>query len=144
VKTLIDATFANTFYQRHGSSAAIWFSIPRQNISAGHNDLSRARCSDQPELVDGIRSLQAVTGAIVDPFVAYLLVRGLKTFSIRIARRMPTRKRREFLAAHPRVSVVHYAGLPTHPQIRLRAPDARIWRVVRSRLPVTSRLRPGR
>jgi cystathionine gamma-synthase len=61
--------------------------------------------------------LQAVTGAIVDPFVAYLLVRGLKTFALRIARQNANAQAlAEFLAAHPRVSAVHYAGLPTHPQ----------------------------
>ena len=69
------------------------------------------------ELVDGIRSLQHVTGAIIDPLAAYLLVRGLKTFGLRIARQNENAQAlAEFLAAHRRVTAVHYAGLSSHPQ----------------------------
>jgi cystathionine gamma-synthase len=69
------------------------------------------------ELVDGIRSLQHITGAIIDPLAAYLLLRGLKTFGLRIARQNQNAQAlAEFLAAHPGVSAVHYAGLSTHPQ----------------------------
>src|SRR5262249_9866519 len=86
VKTLIDATFATPFNQR-----ALEFGIDLVLHSApkylgGHNDLLAGAVLGSAELVDGIRSLQAVTGAIVDPFVAYLLVRGLKTFALRIPR----------------------------------------------------------
>jgi cystathionine gamma-synthase len=69
------------------------------------------------DLVEGIRSLQAVTGAIIDPMAAYLLVRGLKTFALRIARQNANAQSlADFLAAHPKVVAVHYAGLSTHPQ----------------------------
>jgi cystathionine gamma-synthase len=69
------------------------------------------------ELVDGIRSLQHVTGAIVDPLAAYLLLRGLKTFALRVARQNANAQAlAEFLSAHPRVKAVHYAGLSCHPE----------------------------
>ena len=42
----------------------------------GHNDLLAGAVLGSEELVDGIRSLQHVTGAIIDPLAAYLLVRG--------------------------------------------------------------------
>jgi cystathionine gamma-synthase len=116
VKTLIDATFATPFNQaagiRHRSGAA--FGEP--NISAAQRP-ARGRGARISRTRGWDSGLQAVTGAIVDPFVAYLLVRGLKTFALRIARQNANAQAlAEFLAAHPRVSAVYYAGLPTHPQ----------------------------
>ena len=59
----------------------------------------------------------AVLGGVLDPFAAYLLVRGLKTFALRIARQNDNAQRlAEFLEAHPKVQRVHYAGLASHPQ----------------------------
>ncbi|PYM13050.1 MAG: cystathionine gamma-synthase, partial [Candidatus Rokuibacteriota bacterium] len=51
----------------------------------------------------------------VDPFAAYLLVRGLKTFALRMQRQNDNAQAiAEFLAAHPQISAVHYPGLATH------------------------------
>jgi cystathionine gamma-synthase len=59
--------------------------------------------------------MQGITGAIIDPFAAYLLVRGLKTFALRMERQNTNAQAvAEFLAGHPRVAAVHYPGLPTH------------------------------
>jgi cystathionine gamma-synthase len=117
VKTLIDATFATPFNQRPLEFGIDLVLHSATKYLGGHNDLLAGAVLGSTELVDGIRAFQAVTGAIVDPFVAYLLVRGLKTFALRIARQNANAQAlAEFLAAHPRVSAVHYAGLPTHPQ----------------------------
>lgn len=117
VKTLIDATFATPFNQRPLEFGIDLVMHSATKYLGGHNDLLAGAVLGSAELVDGIRGLQAVTGAVVDPFVAYLLVRGLKTFALRIARQNANAQAlAEFLAAHPRVSAVHYAGLPTHPQ----------------------------
>jgi cystathionine gamma-synthase len=68
-------------------------------------------------LIAGIRDLQGVTGAVVDPFAAYLLIRGLKTLALRVERQNANAMRiAEFLARHPKVERVHYPGLPTHPE----------------------------
>ena len=65
---------------------------------------------------DSAQALQATTGATVDPFAAYLFVRGLKTFALRMERQNTNAQAlAECLAAHPRVSAVHYAELPSHP-----------------------------
>jgi cystathionine gamma-synthase len=69
------------------------------------------------DIVDAVRGLQGVTGAVVSPFVAFLLVRGLKTFALRMERHNATAQAMaEFLAAHPRVERVYYAGLASHPE----------------------------
>ncbi len=71
--------------------------------------------------------MQGITGAIVDPFAAYLLIRGIKTFALRMERQNANAQAiAEFLAAHPRIAAVHYPGLPTPPRARRRqATDAR-------------------
>jgi len=117
VKTIIDATFATPFNQRPLEFGIDIVVHSATKYLAGHNDLLAGAVLGSVELVDGIRSLQAVTGAIIDPLAAYLLLRGLKTFALRIARQNANAQAlAEFLAAHPRVVAVHYAGLPTHPQ----------------------------
>ena len=116
VKTIIDATFATPFNQRPLEFGIDIVLHSATKYLAGHNDLLAGAVLGSAELVDGIRSLQAITGAIIDPLAAYLLVRGLKTFALRIARQNANAQAlAEFLACHPRVVAVHYAGLSTHP-----------------------------
>lgn len=117
VKTVIDATFATPYNQRPLEFGIDIVLHSATKYLGGHNDLLAGAVLGSADIVDAIRSLQAVTGAVADPFAAYLLVRGLKTFALRIARHNANAQAlAEFLAAHPRVLAVHYAGLPTHPQ----------------------------
>ena len=116
VKTIIDGTFATPFNQRPLEFGIDLVLHSATKYLGGHNDLLAGAVLGSAELVDAIRSLQAVTGAIVDPLGAYLLLRGLKTFALRIARQNANAQAlAEFLAGHPRVAAVHYAGLPSHP-----------------------------
>lgn len=116
VKTVIDATFATPFNQRPIEFGVDVVIHSATKYLGGHNDILAGAVLSTPEFVEGVRSLQAVTGAVLDPFAAYLLVRGLKTFALRIERQNANAQAlAEFLTAHPRVTVVHYAGLPSHP-----------------------------
>jgi cystathionine gamma-synthase len=117
VKTVVDATFATPFNQRPLAFGIDLVLHSATKYLGGHNDLLAGAVLGPAELVDGVRGLQAVTGAVVDPFAAYLLVRGLKTLALRIARQNANALAlAEYLAAHPRVTAVHYPGLATHPQ----------------------------
>jgi cystathionine gamma-synthase len=117
VKTLIDATFATPLNQRPLEFGIDLVLHSATKYLGGHNDLLAGAVVGSADLVDGIRSLQAVTGAVIDPLGAYLLVRGLKTFALRVGRQNENgQSLAEFLSKHPRVRAVHYAGLPTHPQ----------------------------
>jgi cystathionine gamma-synthase len=117
VKTVIDSTFATPINQR-----PIEFGIDLVIHSAtkylgGHNDLLAGAVLGSKELIGAIRDLQAITGAIPDPFSAYLLIRGIKTLALRIARQNENAVRlAAFLAAHPKVERVHHPSLPTHPE----------------------------
>ena len=117
VKTIVDATFATPYNQQPLKFGIDIVLHSATKFLGGHNDLMAGAVLGSADLVDGIRSLQGVTGAVVDPFAAYLLIRGLKTLALRIARQNANAQAiAEFLAAHPKVSRVHYAGLPSHPE----------------------------
>jgi cystathionine gamma-synthase len=117
VKTLIDATFATPYNQRPLDWGVDVVIHSATKYLGGHNDLLAGAVLGGRDLVDAVRSLQGVTGAVVDPFGAYLLVRGLKTFALRLERQNANALAiAEFLAGHPGVAAVHYAGLPTHPE----------------------------
>jgi cystathionine gamma-synthase len=117
VKTVIDGTFATPYNQRPLEFGIDIVMHSATKFLGGHNDLLAGAVLGSRELVDGIRSLQAISGAVVDPFAAYLLVRGLKTFALRMERQNANAQAvAEFLAGHARVEAVHYAGLPSHPQ----------------------------
>ena len=55
-------------------------------------------------------------GAVLGPFEAWLLLRGMRTLFLRVARSAESAMRiAERLAAHPAVAEVSYPGLPSHP-----------------------------
>jgi cystathionine gamma-synthase len=120
VKTVIDSTFATPINQR-----PIEFGIDLVIHSAtkylgGHNDLLAGAVLGGADLIGAIRDLQAITGAVPDPFSAYLLIRGIKTLALRIARQNENAVRlAAFLAAHPKVERVHHPSLPTHPEYEI-------------------------
>jgi cystathionine gamma-synthase len=116
VRTVIDATFATPYNARPLEWGVDLVMHSATKFLGGHNDLLAGAVLGSRDLIGGIRALQATTGATVDPFAAYLLVRGLKTFALRMERQNANAESlAEFLAAHPRVERVHYAGLPSHP-----------------------------
>lgn len=57
-----------------------------------------------------------ILGGVIDPHAAYLLLRGMKTLSLRVARQNATALAlAQRLQAHPKIARVHYPGLPSHP-----------------------------
>ena len=117
IKTVIDGTFATPYNQRPLEWGVDVVVHSATKYLGGHNDLMAGAVLASRDLVDAVRGLQGVTGAVVSPFVAFLLVRGLKTFALRMERHNANAQAlAEFLAAHPRVERVHYAGLTSHPE----------------------------
>src|SRR5215472_13883387 len=117
VKTIIDSTFATPINQRPLSFGIDLVVHSATKYLGGHNDLLAGVVLGGADLIAGIRDLQGVTGAVPDPFASYLLIRGLKTLALRVARQNDTAVRlAAFLAAHPKVERVHHPSLPTHPE----------------------------
>ena len=126
IKTVIDSTFATPVNQRPLEFGIDLVIHSATKYLGGHNDLMAGAVLGTRDLVGAIRDLQAVTGAVPDPFAAYLLIRGIKTLALRVARQNDNAQRiAEFLEAHPKVARVHYAGLGSHPEHALAARQMR-------------------
>ncbi len=126
IKTVIDSTFATPVNQRPLEFGIDLVIHSATKYLGGHNDLMAGAVLGTRDLVGAIRDLQAVTGAVPDPFAAYLLIRGIKTLALRIARQNDNAQRiAEFLETHPKVARVHYAGLGSHPEHELAARQMR-------------------
>ena len=83
----------------------------------GHADALGGVVCGSKDLLKRIYHFREITGAALDPFAAYLLIRGLKTLQIRVERQNENALRvAAYLEAHPAVARVHYPGLTSHPQ----------------------------
>lgn len=83
----------------------------------GHADALGGIVCGRKDLVHAIFHYREITGAALDPFAAYLLLRGLKTLALRIERQNASAlKIAEFLEQQPAVARVFYPGLTSHPQ----------------------------
>jgi cystathionine gamma-synthase len=117
IKTAIDSTFATPINQRPAEFGIDLVFHSATKYLGGHNDLLAGVVLGSAELIRGIREMQGITGAVPDPFSAYLLIRGVKTLALRVVRQNQSAERlASFLAAHPKVERVHYPSLPTHPE----------------------------
>ncbi|HTV02152.1 MAG TPA: cystathionine gamma-synthase [Luteitalea sp.] len=64
-----------------------------------------------------LKFYQNAAGAILSAFDSWLILRGTKTLAVRMeAHNRNGQRVAEFLSEHPKVSLVHYPGLPSHPQ----------------------------
>lgn len=111
----IDATFGGPFNQRP-SEFGIDFVIHSTTKSlAGHNDVLGGAVLAKKELLDTVRTYQETVGGIPDPNACYLLIRGLKTYELRMERlNANAEKAASFLESHPAVETVYYPGLKSH------------------------------
>jgi cystathionine gamma-synthase len=84
----------------------------------GHSDVLAGAlvCARRDELWSRIRRERASRGAVLGPFEAWLLLRGMRTLYLRApAASQGAQRVAEALAAHPGVSQVFYPGLADHP-----------------------------
>jgi cystathionine gamma-synthase len=78
--------------------------------------LAGALCGSE-KLVSEVRKYHHVLGGVVDSHAAYLVLRGMKTLKLRVAHQNETALRlARVLEKHPKISVVHYPGLESHPE----------------------------
>jgi cystathionine gamma-synthase/cystathionine gamma-lyase/cystathionine beta-lyase len=114
--TVIDSTFASPVNVR---PAELGFDVVLHSGTkylAGHSDLAAGVVAGPEPLVDRIGYTLKLLGGTLDPHACFLLHRSLKTLGVRVRQQNETaRSVAETLAAHDAVDVVHYPGLPSHP-----------------------------
>lgn len=82
----------------------------------GHGDVIGGLIVGRKDFIDQARmfGLKDMTGAVMGPFEAYLVLRGLKTLEVRMERHNANAQRvAEWLESHPKVERVYYPGLPS-------------------------------
>ncbi|MCE7002686.1 aminotransferase class I/II-fold pyridoxal phosphate-dependent enzyme [Kibdelosporangium philippinense] len=114
--TAVDSTFATPLLCRPIEYGADIVIHSATKYLGGHHDVVGGVAVFAGNALYRQAQQQAVKlGVVADPFAAWLIIRGLKTLPLRIARACESAARlAERMAAHPAVSVVHYPGLPTH------------------------------
>lgn len=113
---VIDSTFATPFNQRPLEWDMDVVIHSTTKYLAGHNDVLGGAVLGSRELVNRVREYQRVTGGIMDPLSCYLLIRGVKTFALRVQHQnQSTLKIAKFLEGHSKIDKVFYPGLPSHP-----------------------------
>ena len=119
ILTLIDSTFSTPYNQR---PLEFGIDIVLQSATkylAGHNDILAGAVLGRKELVDKIRNLHKSMGGLIDPHCCYLLLRGLKTFPLRIEKQNESAlKIAEFLENHLGIKKVYYPFLKSHPHYK--------------------------
>jgi len=115
IKTLIDATLATPYNLRPLEFGIDLVLHSCTKYLGGHNDLMAGVVIGKEPVITAIRDFQGMFGALCSPFNAYLLIRGLKTFAVRMRQHNASGLRiAQFLEAHPNVEQVWYPGLPSH------------------------------
>ncbi len=120
-RVAVDNTFATPVLQRPIELGADYVVHSLTKYLGGHSDLvGGAIVVRDPAAAERVGWLQNALGAVPGPLDCYLVLRGLKTLGIRMARHSENgRAVAEFLARSPKVARVHYPGLPGHPQYAL-------------------------
>jgi cystathionine beta-lyase/cystathionine gamma-synthase len=121
---VVDNTVATGLLQKpldFGAAASV-YSLTKS--VSGHSDvLGGAVVTRDAALAESVRSWRADAGSILGPFECWLVLRGLKTLPLRIERTSSNALEvAAFLAAHPRVTAVHYPGLSPSALARKQLP----------------------
>lgn len=116
VETLIDATLATPYNLRPIEAGVDYVVHSATKYLGGHNDLLAGVLAAAAAKLEPVRKLRGIMGAVSAPHNIYLLLRGLKTFELRMERHNANGLAlARFLAEHPRVERVYYPGLASHP-----------------------------
>ena len=126
-RCVVDNTFATPYLQRPLELGADVVVHSVTKYLGGHSDLVMgAVVTSDLGLAERLAYLQNAVGAVPGPMDAYLALRGLKTLAIRMrAHCAGAQAVSGFLADHPKVTAVHYPGLPDHSGQRVAARQMR-------------------
>ncbi|MHA1480457.1 MAG: trans-sulfuration enzyme family protein, partial [Candidatus Thorarchaeota archaeon] len=116
ITTVIDNTFASPINQRPVELGIDVVLHSATKYLGGHSDLIAGTVSGSEGHMSKIRSASRLLGGTVDPFTSFLLDRGIKTLSVRMAvHNFNAQYLAQKLSNDSRIRNVHYPGLPTHP-----------------------------
>ncbi|MBU7031478.1 MAG: aminotransferase class I/II-fold pyridoxal phosphate-dependent enzyme [Theionarchaea archaeon] len=114
---IIDSTFTTPFLVQPLQYKADLVMHSTTKYLNGHGDVTGGAVISMQELGEPLYELTKLLGAILGPNEAYLTLRGLKTFPLRMKRHCENALEvAHYLEDHPRIERVYYPGLKSHPQ----------------------------
>jgi cystathionine gamma-lyase len=110
---VVDNTVATGLLQQPLELGAVASLCSLTKSASGHSDvIAGAVMTRDPGLQDELRTWRTLGGGILGPMEAWLAIRGLKTLPLRVERQSASALAvAAHLAAHPRVTAVHYPGV---------------------------------
>src|SRR5690606_430997 len=124
--SVADNTFATPLNQQPLSFGIDVVVHSATKYLGGHHDLIAGAVVSRGELLDRIWQSTIALGSTLGAFDAWLLLRGMRTLSLRVARANDNALAiARFLEKHPAVEAVHYPGLDSHPQHALASAQMR-------------------
>ncbi len=121
VRVVVDNTIASPCIQRPIEFGADLVVHSTTKYLNGHSDsIGGIVVAVREDDIAWLKFIQNAAGAILSPFDSWLVLRGTKTLSVRMAQHNANGLAlAQFLEAHPKVERVMYPGLPSHPQYEL-------------------------
>ena len=115
--TIVDNTFLTPYFQNPILLGADIVIHSGTKYLCGHNDtLAGFAVTATTALSEKLRFIYKTTGACLSPFDSWLLIRGIKTLPIRMDKQQENAmKLANWLCAQPKIKLVYYVGLPSHP-----------------------------
>jgi len=117
---MVDNTFASPINQNPLDLGADVVLHSVTKYINGHADLIAGAAVAGKGAARRIKMMRRDFGGTLDPFPAWLILRGMKTMAVRVRQQNASAMvLAEFLSTHRKVKAVHYPGLKTHPQYSL-------------------------
>ncbi|MGY0219434.1 methionine gamma-lyase [Endozoicomonadaceae bacterium StTr2] len=121
-KVVVDNTFATPVLQNPLAMGADFVIHSITKYLGGHGDLIAGCVAGRSEDISEVRlvGVKDMTGASLTPMHAHLIMRGLKTLSMRVERHCNNAEAiADYLEQHPQIETVYYPGRESHPQHEL-------------------------
>jgi cystathionine beta-lyase/cystathionine gamma-synthase len=116
ILSIADNTFASPVNQQPLSLGVDLVMHSATKYLNGHSDVTAGVMAGSAALIGKIEKARRRVGAILDPYAAYALGRGLKTLAVRVDRHNANASAvADWLSKSGRVEKVYYPGLPDHP-----------------------------
>ena len=120
ILTMVDNTFASPINQSPAEFGIDVILHSATKYLGGHSDLTAGVICGSKEYITKVWRRSLVLGASLSPFDSWLLLRGIKTLSIRVRQiNENALALAKWLDEHKKIKKVLYTGLPSHPQHEL-------------------------
>lgn len=117
ILTICDNSWATPIFQ---SPIALGIDLVTHSATkylGGHSDIVAGVVAGAADRIQKIQSFRSMIGSILDPFAAWLLIRGLRTLPVRMERHQRNGLQvAQWLAERPEIERVNHPGLTSHPQ----------------------------